>query len=415
VNHREQGATVTQTTPHQPDAAEQQAREQAITNEVVASFATSTSERYREVMTSLVRHLHGFAREVRLTHAEWEIAIDFLTRTGQECNSHRQEFILLSDVLGLSMLTVGIKASASDGATESTVFEPFFLDDAPEIPLGGDLAQGAKDTPCWVSGQVRSTDGNPWAGVRIDAWEAGRGRQATGPNGEYRFWSVLPTAYPIPDDGPVGELITAAGRRPMRPAHPHFKVTAPGHRTLITHVFVADDEYLDPDAVFGVEDSLIADFTKHTGGNAPDGTTRDGRSTAATAAGPVAARPPWCRAGPGCDGWAYPGSLEAEATSSHGDPWKTSVGVQRRLAFSVDRLSTPGRYAIRMSPDKLMAKRARGVQCFRWTGDLFSCVSLEIAAPLKDSLRGLATCSGFVSGPRPRIRNICVDPLASAA
>jgi len=286
---------VTQTAPARRDTGDQAAREQAVTDEVVASFATSTSDRYREVMTSLVRHLHAFARDVRLTHAEWETAIDFLTRTGQKCDDRRQEFILLSDVLGLSMQTVGINAPASDGATESTVFGPFFVDDAPEVPLGGDLAHGAKGTPCWVSGQVRSTDGTPLAGVRIDAWEAdedglydtqyegnrtaGRGWQTAGANGEYRFWSVLPTHYPIPDDGPVGELIAAAGRGPMRPAHLHFKVTAPGHRALITHVFVAGDEYLRNDVVFGVKDSLIADFAEHDGGTAPDGSTRDGRWT----------------------------------------------------------------------------------------------------------------------------------------
>jgi hydroxyquinol 1,2-dioxygenase len=195
----------------------------------------------------------------------------------------------------LSMLAVGINAPASHGATESTVFGPFFVDDAPEVPLGGDIAKGAKGVPCWVSGQVRSTDGTPLAGVRIDAWEAdedglydiqyednrtaGRGWQVTGDNGEYRFWSVLPTHYPIPDDGPVSELIAAAGRGPMRPAHLHFKVTAPRHCTLITHVFVAGDEYLDRDAVFGVKDSLIAEFTEHQGGTAPDGNARDGRWT----------------------------------------------------------------------------------------------------------------------------------------
>jgi hydroxyquinol 1,2-dioxygenase len=297
VKHHEnaEGVTVTRTAPHQPDAAEQQAREQAVTDEVVASFATSTSDRYRVVMTSLVRHLHGFARDVRLTHAEWETAVDFLTRTGQISDGRRQEFILLSDVLGLSMLTVGINAPASHGATESTVFGPFFVDDAPEVPLGGDIAQGAKGTQCWVAGQVRSTDGAPLPGVRLDAWEAdedglydtqyagnrtaGRGWQITGANGEYRFWSVLPTHYPVPDDGPVGELVAAAGRHPMRPAHLHFKVTAPGHRTLITHVFVAGDEYLHNDAVFGVKDSLVAEFTEHQGGTAPDGSAPDGRWT----------------------------------------------------------------------------------------------------------------------------------------
>jgi hydroxyquinol 1,2-dioxygenase len=277
--------------------AEQAAREQAVTDEVVASFASSRTDRYREVMTSLVRHLHGFARDVRLTNAEWETAIDFLTRTGQKCDDRRQEFILLSDVLGLSMQTVGINApaagSGNEGATESTVFGPFFVDDAPEVPLGGDLAQGAKGVPCYVSGQVRAVDGTPLAGVRIDAWEAdedgfydtqyegnptqGRGWQLTGENGEYRFWSVLPTHYPIPDDGPVGELIAAAGRGPMRPAHLHFKVDAPGYRPLITHVFVNGDDYLHNDAVFGVKDSLIGNFVRHDSGTAPDGTERNGQ------------------------------------------------------------------------------------------------------------------------------------------
>jgi len=274
---------------------EQAAREQAVTDQVVASFATSTNDRYREVMTSLVRHLHGFARDVRLTHEEWETAIDFLTRTGQKCDERRQEFILLSDVLGLSMLTVGINAPASPESTESTVFGPFFVGDSPHVPRGGDLAHGAKGTPCWVSGQVRSTDGTPLVGARVDAWEAdedglydtqyeggptaGRGWQRTGPIGEYSFWATLPTHYPIPDDGPVGELMAAAGRNAMRPAHLHFKVTAPGHGTLITHVFVAGDEYIDRDAVFGVKESLIAEFAEHDGGTAPDGGTRDGRWT----------------------------------------------------------------------------------------------------------------------------------------
>ncbi|MCU1649917.1 MAG: hydroxyquinol 1,2-dioxygenase [Pseudonocardia sp.] len=286
---------VTESTTNTSTEAEQAAGEQAVTDEVVASFASSKTDRYREVMTSLVRHLHACAREVRLTHIEWETAIDFLTRTGHISDDRRQEFILLSDVLGLSMLTVGINAPTSQGATESTVFGPFFVDDAPEVPLGGDIAFGANGTPCWVSGQVRSTDGTPLAGTRVDAWEAdedglydtqyegnrtaGRGWQTTGADGEYRFWSVQPVHYPVPDDGPVSEMLAAAGRRPMRPAHLHFKVTAPGYHTLITHVFVAGDEHLHNDAVFGVKDSLIAEFTEHQGGTGPDGSARDGRWT----------------------------------------------------------------------------------------------------------------------------------------
>ncbi|WP_028923532.1 dioxygenase [Pseudonocardia acaciae] len=272
---------------------DQAAREQAVTDRVLASFDNAPSERYREVMRSLISHLHGFAREVRLTQEEWDAAIAFLTRVGHITDDRRQEFILLSDVLGLSMLTVGINAPASAGATESTVFGPFFVEDAPEIPLGGDIAQGAKGVPCYVEGTVRSTDGSPLPGARIDAWEsdedgfydvqyegevtAGRGWLRAGENGEYRFWSVKPSAYGIPDDGPVGELLAAGGRGTMRPAHLHFKVTAPGHRTLITHVFVAGDKYLAEDVVFGVKDSLVAEFAEHDGGTAPDGSPRDGR------------------------------------------------------------------------------------------------------------------------------------------
>jgi hydroxyquinol 1,2-dioxygenase len=278
----------------QPSAdSEQSAREQALIEQVLASFETSPSPRYREIMHSLIGHLHAFARDVRLTQEEWEAGIEFLTRAGHMTDDRRQEFILLSDVLGLSMQVVGINAPANAGATESTVFGPFFVDDAPQIELGGDIARGAKGTPCYVHGQVRSADGTALVGARIDTWEAdedglydsqyegdvnqGRGWLLSGENGEYRFWSILPTAYPIPHDGPVGDLLTAGNRGPMRPAHLHFKVTAPGHRPLITHVFVDGDKYLRNDAVFGVKDSLIGRFTEHDGGSGPDGEARDGR------------------------------------------------------------------------------------------------------------------------------------------
>jgi hydroxyquinol 1,2-dioxygenase len=243
------------------------------------------------VIQSLVRHLHAFARDVRLTQADWEAGIRFLTRVGHITDERRQEFILLSDVLGLSMLTVGINAPAAPGATEATVFGPFFVDNAPEVSLGGDIAQGAKGTPCWVSGSVRSTSGEPIPGARIDVWEAdedgfydvqyegdrtaGRGWLSAGPNGEYRFWSVRPAPYPIPTDGPVGELLAATGRSPMRPAHLHFKVTAPGYSPLVTHIFPAGDPYLDRDAVFGVKDELVVDFAEHPLGTGPDGSVRD--------------------------------------------------------------------------------------------------------------------------------------------
>jgi hydroxyquinol 1,2-dioxygenase len=271
-------------------APEQAVREQAVTDEVLASFAGAASPRFAEVMQALVRHLHAFAREVRLTGGEWERGIGFLARAGHLTDDRRQEFILLSDVLGMSMLTVGINAPASAGATESTVFGPFFVAGAPRVELGGDIAHGAKGQPCWVSGTIRGTGGEPVAGARVEVWEAdadgfydvqyeghrtaGRGWLESGPAGEFRFWSVLPAPYPIPDDGPVGDLLKAAGRGPMRPAHLHFKIDAPGYQTLITHFFVAGDPYLDQDAVFGVKDSLIAEFTGHPPGRAPDGQDR---------------------------------------------------------------------------------------------------------------------------------------------
>jgi protocatechuate 3,4-dioxygenase beta subunit len=269
----------------------QQEREQAVTDEVVASFANTPDARLREVVQSLTRHLHAFARDVRLTQEEWEAGIGFLTRVGHVTDDKRQEFILLSDVLGLSTLTVGINAPTSPGATESTVFGPFFVEGAPEVPLGGDIARGAKGTPCWVSGTVRSTDGSPLPGARIEVWEAdedgfydvqydgdrsaGRGWLRSGDDGGYSFWSVRPSAYPIPADGPVGDLLAATHRGPMRPAHLHFKVDAPGHRTLITHIFAAGDPNLGSDAVFGVKDSLVVEFAEHDPGRAPDGRVLD--------------------------------------------------------------------------------------------------------------------------------------------
>jgi protocatechuate 3,4-dioxygenase beta subunit len=266
--------------------------EAAVTAEVLATFNAAAAPRYREVMQSLVRHLHAFARDVRLTESQWQQGIDFLTRTGHITDDRRQEFILLSDVLGLSMLTVAINAPASAGATESTVVGPFFTDESPEVPLGGDITGEAKGRPCYVSGTVRGTGGEPVPGARIEVWESdedgfydvqypdgrigGRGWLRSAPDGEYRFWSVRPAPYPIPDDGPVGDLLAAAGRGPMRPAHLHFKVEAPGYRTLITHIFVAGDPYLDRDAVFGVKQSLITDFTEHPAGPGPDGRPLDG-------------------------------------------------------------------------------------------------------------------------------------------
>ncbi len=259
-----------------PDARAR--REQDLTDAVAASFAGATSPRFAHVMQQLVRHLHAFVRDVRPTDAEWHTAIDFLTRTGQLCDDRRQEFVLLSDVLGLSMLTVAVNAVPDPRVTESTVFGPFFVDGSPPVELGGDVARGAVGQPCWVDGTVRGLDGEPVAGARMEVWEAdadgfydvqlgeairNRGHLFTGSDGEFRFWSVRPAAYPIPTDGPVGELLRAAGRREMRPAHIHFMVTAPGYRRLTTHVFADGDPWLDDDAVFGVTRQLVVDVVDH--------------------------------------------------------------------------------------------------------------------------------------------------------
>ena len=262
---------------------------EALVEAVLASFERSADERYRELMQALVRHLHAYVLEVGLTEAEWGAAIDFLTRTGQITDERRQEFVLLSDVLGASMQVIGVNHPAdTDQTTESTVFGPFFLEGSPAFRNGDDISGGAAGTPCFISGSVLGADGEPVPGARVEVWEAdeeglydvqheggevqGRGHLHTDHEGRFFFWAVEPTAYPIPDDGPVGELLAAAGRGPMRPAHVHFMVTAPGHGPLITHVFAAGDPYLDADAVFGVKSSLIAPFVRHEAGpRAPDG------------------------------------------------------------------------------------------------------------------------------------------------
>jgi hydroxyquinol 1,2-dioxygenase len=267
---------------------EQQQREQALVDQVVASFDSADDPRLMFVMQALTRHLHAFVREVRLTEAEWNAAIRFLTDTGHITDDRRQEFILLSDVLGLSMQTIAINNEANANATEATVFGPFFVDGSPEIPLGGDIAGSAPGEPCWVEGTVTDTDGNPVPGALIEVWEAdqdgfydvqyadgrlaARGHLTTDDHGGYRFWAITPTPYPIPHDGPVGKLLAAAGRSPMRASHLHFMVSAPGKRTVVTHIFVRGDAMLDTDAVFGVKESLIKEFASHPAGTpTPDG------------------------------------------------------------------------------------------------------------------------------------------------
>ena len=269
-------------------SAEQEHREDALVERVVASFGQCADPRLAQVMTSLVRHLHAFARDVRLTEEEWARGIEFLTEAGHLTDDKRQEFILLSDVLGLSMQTIAINNEAYGNATEATVFGPFFVENSPLVALGGDITAGAPGEPCWVSGTVTDTEGRPVAGARLEVWEADEkglydvqyddGRVAarahlfSDADGRFSFWAVTPTPYPIPHDGPVGAMLAAVGRSPMRASHLHFMVSAAGHRTLVTHIFVHGDDYLDSDTVFGVKDSLIRDFTRQSSDvRPPDG------------------------------------------------------------------------------------------------------------------------------------------------
>jgi catechol 1,2-dioxygenase len=244
---------------------------------VTASFDNTPDPRLRQVLTSLVHHLHAFVKDVELTEEEWGVAIDFLTRTGQTCSDVRQEFILLSDVLGISMLVETINHRTGGTSTESTVLGPFHMVESPPRQLGENIALDGKGTPCLVSGQVTGPDGEPLAGASVDVWQTNedgfydvqqpglqppgnlRGLFSTDDEGRFWFRSVVPRYYPIPADGPVGQLLAATGRHPNRPAHLHFIAAVPGYRPVTTHVFVADSPYLDSDAVFGVKESLVRD------------------------------------------------------------------------------------------------------------------------------------------------------------
>jgi hydroxyquinol 1,2-dioxygenase len=263
--------------------------ENTITQAVLARLEHATDERLKDIVTSLVRHLHAFAREVNLTEAEWEQGIQFLTGVGHFTDDKRQEFILLSDTLGLSTLVTAMANRKPLGCTEATVFGPFFVEGAPEYQNGDDVANGARGEPCFVSGFIRGLGGEPVAGARIEVWQAdadgfydvqhagddahrARGVLHSLANGRYHFRSIVAEPYPIPHDGPVGRMLDALGRHPWRPAHLHFMITAPGYERLVTHVFRDGDKYLDSDAVFGVRSSLVAQWIPHAEGVAPDGT-----------------------------------------------------------------------------------------------------------------------------------------------
>ena len=259
-----------------------------LTEAVLAKLEGATDARFKEIMGSLISHLHGFIREVDLTETEWLTAIQFLTATGKKCDDKRQEFILLSDTLGVSMLVDAINHRKPGGATETTVLGPFYVSNAKEMPMWADVAGNAPGGPAYVSGRVLDVDGKPIAGAVLDVWQTdgegfydvqrpggdehyARGRFTTGANGRYGFRTVKPVSYPVPTDGPVGQMLLGMGRHPYRPAHVHVIATAPGYERVATHLFIEGDEYLDSDAVFGVKHSLVVEFRDHPAGLAPDG------------------------------------------------------------------------------------------------------------------------------------------------
>ncbi|APA90545.1 6-chlorohydroxyquinol-1,2-dioxygenase (plasmid) [Paraburkholderia sprentiae WSM5005] len=258
-------------------------KESSSVEAVNSRIAPDTNPRFKEVMTSLVAHLHAFVKDVHLTQQEWEVAIDFLTRTGQICSEERQEFILLSDTLGVSMLVDAINNRRPGGATENTVMGPFHVVGAPEREMGAHISFDGKGERCLFVGRVIDLHGNPVAGARLDVWSDNsegfydvqqpdiqprwnnRGIFTTGEDGQYNFVGIKPVSYPIPHDGPVGKMLAALGRGPYRPAHMHFMVTAEGFQKLVTHTFVGDDAYITCDAVFGVKQTLVAPFERING------------------------------------------------------------------------------------------------------------------------------------------------------
>lgn len=247
---------------------------------VSARHAACANPRLAEVMSALIRHLHDFAKDVHLSQDEWGLAVDFLTRTGQICSGQRQEFILLSDALGFSMLVDAINNRRPAGATENTVFGPFHVADAPKRQMGDSICLDGKGETCLFEGRVLNLDGQPIMGATVDVWSDNadgfydvqqpdiqppgnnRGVFVTGADGRYAFIGIKPVSYPIPDDGPVGQMLAHLGRHPYRPAHMHYLVTAPGFQRLVTHTFVGGDEYLTSDAVFGVKAALIAPYER---------------------------------------------------------------------------------------------------------------------------------------------------------
>ena len=247
---------------------------------VIQSISDGCEPRLKEVISVIIRKLHEAVKELEPTQDEWMKAILFLTKTGHKTDDWRQEFILLSDILGVSMLVDAINSRRPNGASENTVLGPFHLADAPSLEMGANISLDGKGEPMFVSGRILDVEGSPISGASIDIWQANedgfydvqqkgiqpdfnlRGVFTTGHDGRYFFKSAKPKYYPIPDDGPVGALLVALGRHPYRPAHFHYIIKKKGYQTLTTHLFDPDDAYIHSDAVFGVKESLMAEFKR---------------------------------------------------------------------------------------------------------------------------------------------------------
>ena len=271
-----------------------QFNENELTAAVVSSFEQTPDPRVKFLMEQLVKSLHDFVRKTDLTFDEWAYAIDFLTRVGQKCSGSRQEFILLSDVLGVSMLVDAVNHREREGATDTTVLGPFYVGEHRAMPNGADISAGVPGERMFVQSRVTDLGGKPLAGVQVDVWHAddhgfydsqkpayeqegpsSRGRFVTDADGRFFFRTILPCSYPIPTDGPVGEMILQTRRHPMRPAHVHFLLDGPGYEPLVTHVFVEGDKYLGSDVVFGVKPELISRIEKRSDAVMPDGKSAD--------------------------------------------------------------------------------------------------------------------------------------------
>jgi hydroxyquinol 1,2-dioxygenase len=261
--------------------------EQNLTDVVLERWKNIPDARLKQIMQSLIKHLHGFVRDIEPTEAEWATAIDFLTRLGQKSDDKRQEVILFSDVMGVSMLVDAINHRLASGATPTTVEGPFHVPNSPQFADGGNMAKDAPGIACFVTGKVRDLDGRPVGGAKLDLWQTDgeglyesqrdvtepwmRGLYRSQPDGSYIVRTVAPIGYTIPMDGPVGELMNKTRISHMRPAHIHFCVESPGYHRVVTHLFQRGCPYIETDVVYGVKEPLIVDFVKKPAGTAPNG------------------------------------------------------------------------------------------------------------------------------------------------